>query len=174
MAGCEYTTERLRVGSWQWVAGEYGLDLPTEVTRVLTSRTTAALPGPWHGDFDDDRAKEWIAQRDAESPTLLALEVESGRCVGLVIIAELPLAPSGIDIRIGYVLAEEAWGRGIATELVEGLVEWARGHPSVHRLSAGVEVTNRASVRVLDKAGFERTDAQATGTATYELDVSTH
>ena len=57
-------------------------------------------------------------------------------------------------MRLGYVVAESVWGRGFATELVAGLVEWSRSEPSIRTISAGVAPTNEASIRVLDKNGF--------------------
>ncbi|XP_052193390.1 uncharacterized protein LOC127801907 [Diospyros lotus] len=58
---------------------------------------------------------------------------------------------------IGYAVAVEQWGRGIATEAVKMAVSQAfQDLPDLVRLQAFVDVENRASKRVLEKAGFLR------------------
>ena len=53
----------------------------------------------------------------------------------------------------GYVLARDAWGRGYATEALRQVVTTAR-ECGVRRLYALSHPENRASLRVLEKAGF--------------------
>ena len=137
---------------------------------MLTVRTTTALPEPWRGDFSVERAKAWISERDAESPTLLVTEAVTERPVGLVILADVPLGESSVDVRIGYSFAEDVWGQGLATELLAGLIDWARTQPTIHTLTGGVDPNNRASVRVLEKSGFRRV-SDDDETAIYQLDV---
>jgi RimJ/RimL family protein N-acetyltransferase/ubiquinone/menaquinone biosynthesis C-methylase UbiE len=161
----------LRVGPWQASAQRAGLDLGEMVAELLTARTTVALPVPWQGDFSLERARAWIAERDGESPTLLVEEAASGRPVGFAILAEVPLDESTVDVRIGYIIAEESWGRGLATELLSGLIDWAWAQPSIHTLTGGVDLGNPASVRVLENCGFHRISESDEGTATYQLNV---
>ncbi|MEV0404731.1 GNAT family N-acetyltransferase [Actinoallomurus sp. NPDC050550] len=47
-------------------------------------------------------------------------------------------------------------GRGYTTEATRAMVAFALTAPGVHTVSAGVEPTNPASVRVLEKCGFQR------------------
>jgi RimJ/RimL family protein N-acetyltransferase len=167
---CAFVTERLQVGPWRAAAQRARLDLAGVIAELLTDRTTVALPDLWQGSYSVERARAWIAERDAESPTLLAMEAASTRPIGLVILAEIPLDESMVDVRIGYVIAEASWGRGFATELLAGLIDWMRNEPSVHTLTGGIDLTNRASVRVMENNGFHRiSDDEAT--ATYRLDI---
>ena len=55
----------------------------------------------------------------------------------------------------GYVLAKDAWGRGLATEALEAMVGVARD-AGVRRLYALCHHTHRASARVLEKCDFAR------------------
>ncbi|WOK91761.1 hypothetical protein Cni_G00452 [Canna indica] len=79
-----------------------------------------------------------------------------GRAVGCVSVT--PAA--GRDVHrasIGYGVAYAYWGRGIATAAVRKaasavFAEW----PQLKRLEAVAEESNRASQRVLQKAGFQR------------------
>lgn len=57
-------------------------------------------------------------------------------------------------VELGYVLAEEHWGRGLMTEAVRAVVELAQQEPTVFRIWAYRDVENPASGRVLEKAGL--------------------
>ena len=54
---------------------------------------------------------------------------------------------------IGYWLGEPFWGRGIATEAVGAVSQYAFESFDLCRLEAGVFEWNPASMRVLEKAG---------------------
>lgn len=55
---------------------------------------------------------------------------------------------------IGYWLGEAFWGRGIATEALIAVTDYALCNYDVCRLYAHVFDWNRASARVLEKAGY--------------------
>ncbi len=57
---------------------------------------------------------------------------------------------------MGYVLARAYWNRGYMTEAVREVTEWALTQPSIFRVWAVCDVENAASVRVLEKAGFQQ------------------
>ncbi|MBW7864777.1 MAG: GNAT family N-acetyltransferase [Candidatus Hydrogenedens sp.] len=57
---------------------------------------------------------------------------------------------------IGYVLAGRFWGRGYMSEAVSAVVRWAAAQHGIHRVWAYCDAENRASQRVLEKAGLER------------------
>lgn len=57
---------------------------------------------------------------------------------------------------IGYWLAQEYWGQGLATAAVRALSDYVLAHFDVCRLYAEVFATNTASARVLEKAGYEQ------------------
>jgi RimJ/RimL family protein N-acetyltransferase len=54
----------------------------------------------------------------------------------------------------GYVLARDAWGRGYATESLQAMVDLAY-ELGLGRLEAICHIDHRASVRVLEKCGFQ-------------------
>ncbi len=87
---------------------------------MLTEPVTRTLPSAWHGDYKASRSREWIAERDKEGTTLLVIEKSTNEAVGLVILIEVDSenAGEGIEVRLGYLLAESAWGKGLATDLL--------------------------------------------------------
>jgi RimJ/RimL family protein N-acetyltransferase len=60
------------------------------------------------------------------------------------------------EAMIGYSLRPEFRGKGIATRAVNLLCEWAFENVGVARIIAGTFPENRASQRVLERAGFAR------------------
>lgn len=167
---CRLSTDRLVAAEWHWLADRHGLDLVDVVSSVLTAATTEALPPSWQGDHDRARATAWIGERDEESPTLLVVERDGGRAVGLLILfpSTEGAGPEPVELRLGYVLAEAAWGRGLASELVAGLVDWARSTPTIASLAGGVAEGNEASVKVLRRNGFQPAEVSG-GEQVYRL-----
>ena len=55
---------------------------------------------------------------------------------------------------MGYWLAEPYWGKGIMSQAVKSLADYAVHNLKLHRIYAEPYCTNPASARVLEKAGF--------------------
>lgn len=55
---------------------------------------------------------------------------------------------------IWYKLFPQYWGKGLATEAVQGLLRFGFAQLLLHRIEAGCAAENMASARVLQKAGF--------------------
>ena len=170
---CEFLTPRLLVKEWHSVAAHESTlqDLNSVVRAVLTPSATKSLPLTWQGAYTASRARDWIEARDNEGPTLLVVERSSGSPVGLMILFEQDREGKSVEIRLGYVLAESAWGSGLGSELVGGFVEWCRA-TGVESIVGGVERENTPSRRVLEKTGFLRNPTTA-GKATelFELQL---
>ncbi|OAR25723.1 acetyltransferase [Streptomyces sp. ERV7] len=142
----ELTTERLVLRSWT----------TAEAAAVLTD---TVRPADWAEDFpaDGDRV---IAALFDDNPAWLGLhghrliiERDSGLVVGSI---GLFWPPAEGAVEIGYGVVASRCGRGYATEATRALATFALTAPGVHAVVAGVERSNPASVRVLEKAGFER------------------
>ena len=169
-AQVEFDTQRLRVCDWHSDQGNEST-LVDVVRLMLTPAVTASLPPSWQGFYDRGRAQAWIAERDKESTVLLVTDRSSEEPVGLVIVFEEHAAddPALADLRLGYLLAERAWGYGFATELVGGLVQWCGTHSSIRSIVAGVALGNDASARVLTKNGFTPTGDPSHGEQLYTI-----
>ena len=106
---------------------------------------------PWPYRMRD--AEAFLASpRDPILPSFLIFERTDGapRLVGS---CGLGRRPSG-SVEMGYWIARPFWGRGIATEACEALIDIARtlGLPS---LEGSHFTDNPASARVLEKLGFK-------------------
>lgn len=124
---------------------------------MLTEPVTRSLPASWQGSYTTERAREWIEERDEEGATLLVIDRLTRRPVGLMILSETQSEQDngGREVRLGYLLSEDAWGQGIASELVSGFVGWCREQTSISSITGGVALDNPASMRVLQKNGFQ-------------------
>ena len=76
-------------------------------------------------------------------------------------------------VEIGYSIADEWRGRGLATELVAGLVQQAAATGQVHRLVAHTQPENLVSQRVLLRNGFASTGTDINGQLRFERTVET-
>ncbi len=57
---------------------------------------------------------------------------------------------------MGYILAAEAWGKGLMHEALGALLDWGFGPLGLHRVEADVDPRNVASVKALERLGFTR------------------
>jgi ribosomal-protein-alanine N-acetyltransferase len=111
-----------------------------------------AFPHPY--GLDD--ARTFIRTALAMSPrTFFAIEVD-GRVaggIGYVLHGDV----ERVAAEVGYWLAPEYWGRGIATTALRLLTRHAfAANPELRRLYALPFATNAASARVLEKVGYQR------------------
>nr|WP_232327880.1 GNAT family N-acetyltransferase [Kibdelosporangium sp. MJ126-NF4] len=85
----------------------------------------------------------------------LVIERDSGLVVGSI---GLFWPPSDGRLEIGYGIVPSRRGRGYAAEATRALTEFALTSPDVDMVCATVELSNPASARVLEKAGFRLVD----------------
>jgi RimJ/RimL family protein N-acetyltransferase len=92
--------------------------------------------------------------RDQRPERSFALQYEGEAIGGLGF--QLGVDISRISAEMGYWLGESFWGRGFATRAAKAGSDWAFDAYKLTRVFALVFSHNVASVRVLEKAGFER------------------
>ena len=93
---------------------------------------------------------KWVTQQKPVTTFALATSQEAIGCIGLRL---------GEDVHrrtaeVGYWLAEPFWGRGIMSDAVTTFTDHAFGAFNLVRIYAEPFANNRASGRVLEKAGF--------------------
>jgi RimJ/RimL family protein N-acetyltransferase len=99
-------------------------------------------------------AESWIALCDSQTPAIsFAIEVDGSVVGGIGLVPKDDIYRRSIEI--GYWLGEDYWGRGIMTEAVRAMTEYAFNNFDICRIYAGVFEWNLGSMRVLEKAGYE-------------------
>jgi RimJ/RimL family protein N-acetyltransferase len=111
------------------------------------------VPSP----YSEDDARLWLAAQSAARRggrrVELAIVDGADRLLGSIAIARSADARAG---EVGYWVAAEARGRGIATRAVRMLAGWAFAQLGLERIELLAEPGNRASQRVAEAAGFTR------------------
>jgi [ribosomal protein S5]-alanine N-acetyltransferase len=82
--------------------------------------------------------------------------VADGMLVGALGLSNVVRAPHFRSANLGYFVAREANGRGVATRAIGLALGEAFGPLGLHRVEAGTLTDNIGSQRVLEKNGFER------------------
>jgi len=99
-------------------------------------------------------ATRWIEIANPAKPITNFAIVVDGEAVGAIGLV-LKNDVFRRSAEIGYWLGEEYWGRGIVTEAVRAVTDYAFTTFDLCRVFAGVFEWNPASMRVLEKAGYE-------------------
>ena len=117
--------------------------------------TTGEIPHP----YPDGAASEWISTHDdlrksGQTEIYAIVERDSDLLVGAI---DLRRGEFAHIHEVGYWVAREQWGRGICTEAVKALVDFAfERDEKLMRIFAYSFPENPASARVQEKAGFQR------------------
>ena len=100
-------------------------------------------------------AAEWLGRNVGVTPATAFAIVEHGsdEPVGGVVLLRKDDVER-ISAEIGYWLGVSAWGRGLATDAVRAATAYAFGVLGLERVFAIANTRNKASARVLEKAGF--------------------
>jgi [ribosomal protein S5]-alanine N-acetyltransferase len=108
------------------------------------------------GPFTLDECEEIVARKVAHWAAHgfgMSLAFTEGRCVGRAVVQHTIAAGQG-EVEIGWAVARDMWGRGIATQLGGHALSAGRD-AGVDRIVAFTRVDNRASRRVMEKLGLE-------------------
>jgi len=120
-----------------------------EVTRYWSSL-------PW---TELARAHEYIEQaaRDVAAGTAVRLGIivkGTDLCVGQATLFHFDVANRRCEI--GYALHRDHWGRGYIGEALQALLDFGFGPLGLHRVEADVDPRNDASLRTVERLGFQR------------------
>jgi RimJ/RimL family protein N-acetyltransferase len=88
----------------------------------------------------------------ARAGFVAAVERARGRLLGWFQAERSADAPG--EIELGYRLRRDVWGQGYASEGAAALLADALARPGVRRVYAHALLSNRASIRVLEKIGM--------------------
>lgn len=103
--------------------------------------------------YTEEHGKAWLEKVVDALPAInMAIEADGKLAggIGLILNGDVYIKSA----EIGYWLGEQYWGKGIATEAVRQMTEYAFYYFDLVRLYAEVFETNKASMRVLEKNGY--------------------
>ena len=116
----------------------------------IASNLRDVFPSP----YTKNDAKEFLSIATASRPTTIfaiATISEAIGGIGLTIGKDV----YRLTAELGYWLAEAYWGKGIMTSAVTAITEIAFKQFGLNRVYAEPFMSNTASVRILEKAGFQ-------------------
>jgi [ribosomal protein S5]-alanine N-acetyltransferase len=144
----EFKLTSCSVRSWEWRDREALVRYANNRNVWLNLRDR--FPHPYtHAD-----ARNWLEVVVGISPeNSFAIAVDQEAVGGIGFTVQHDIAHRSAEI--GYWLGEEFWGRGIATEALIAVTDYAFANYDLCRLYAHVFEWNPASARVLEKAGYK-------------------
>jgi len=107
----------------------------------------AGFPEQWLGRYEEGRregSREAFAIEDAATAVFL----------GLALVPTIDREAQTAEL--GYIVASGARGRGVASEALRLLTDWAFSELGAVRLELLISVDNSASKRVAERCGYER------------------
>jgi ribosomal-protein-alanine N-acetyltransferase len=113
-------------------------------TPPLTGRVEAVkLLNDIHNDFRRQSFLKWgIARRSDDA------------LIGTITLFNLN--PESRRAEIGYCLDRAQWGKGYMNEALQALLAHAFGELGLHRIEADVDPRNSASIKTVERLGFQR------------------
>lgn len=111
---------------------------------------TARLKSPW----PEEDVRAWIAQRTISGGVgaFLGICWRDGTLIGSI--------GTGYDddnqAFLGYFVDKQYWGQGVASEAMPAILDYTFDNYTIDAITASCFVNNHASIRLLEKNGFEK------------------
>lgn len=126
-----------------------------DVTELIADATTlrfTRVPEPPPEGFAQSWYERYEQGRGSRSKEAFAIVGDDGAFLGLA------LAPAiddeAADAELGYIVAAHARGRGVASEALRQLTDWAFEERGIQRAYLLIDVDNAASGKVAERAGY--------------------
>lgn len=115
----------------------------------IAKNLTDRFPFP----YTASAGKQFIAMATQDEPIhVFAIEVDGQAIGGIGVHPQDDIFRKNMEL--GYWLAEPFWGQGIITEAIKQILDFAFSTYDIERVFARPFGSNKASQRVLEKAGF--------------------
>jgi RimJ/RimL family protein N-acetyltransferase len=133
-----------------WTSGDLGSLVKYADNFNVAKYLTGLFPHP----YTEDDGRRFIKMAMSGKPTnIFAIEVNGVAAGGIGVHPQQDIHCKTAEL--GYWLAEPFWGQGIVTHAVKEMVGYAFENFDIVRLYARPFSNNKASQRVLEKAGFD-------------------
>lgn len=129
-------------------------DIPALAQQANNPNVVAFLRDRFPHPYTEADARAFIsANLGREDGWNFAIIVEGQPAGGIGLIFEQDV--HRFSAEVGYWLGEAYWGQGLLSKAVRSLVDYAFEHTDLLRIHAAVFSPNKASMRVLEKNGFQ-------------------
>lgn len=129
------------------IADRFALGRDTEIYRQLGADTRHLSP------LTEDQAKAWV-ENIVSHPAAWVIE-HQGRAIGEILLDNFVEADHRAGLIIG-ILDPAALGKGLGTEAIKAIAEFAFDTLGVHKLSMRVLAFNIRAIRAYERVGFVR------------------
>ncbi len=174
----EFTTSRLNVVDWRQAQLNLGEAFYGQLLAILTPEVTKALPDGWQ-NLSAESIEDWFKTRSAEGEILTLLLDDNQELADTHELAGLLMlyadegrdkSSPGTRLHIGYLLGASFQGKGLAKELLQGLITHCQSLHDIKALVGGVHVSNQASRHLLVRCGFS-IQSQTSEHVFYQLEL---
>ena len=111
--------------------------------QIVSDYSVVSMLASWPFPFEEERLHGLFESNEAEPTRGFAIEFE-GRCVGTI----------GTGPSVGFMLSPDEWDKGIMTEALEAVEDYALDTLGREAIKGTVLLDNPASVRVFEKRGW--------------------
>lgn len=127
--------------------------LRKHISNIMIYRNTTHIPYPYTRKDADQWITKNLKEQKQKAPQSINFAITvKDKVVGGISLSNIKPQHKG---EIGYWLGEQFWGQGIMTEAVNLVTQFGFKRLKLKRIFACVYPSNRASMRVLEKAGFD-------------------
>lgn len=151
-----FKTERMTVADWASCSD-------TDLAAVFDPEVVHALPPDFSRHTTRLEQRQFLSHLTSDEATQV-----QGIWVGDHLAGVLILFVDGATAHLGYVLSKPYWGQGLGQEVVSGLIAWAQATCHLNDIYGGVAVSNIASQKILQRAGFTSVAHPASDTIMYK------
>ena len=172
---CLFKTNRLTILNWGFIESQTTLknSAAQSVLEIMTPNVTKALPNGWQKLDTVNKAENWITERKEDRNFYAIILTETNKIIGFMFLYENTENIESKELRLGYLLKETIWGKGIGSELIKGLVKWSSASRIINSIFGGVEKDNVGSIKVLEKNGFYKSKEKLPGNMLlYKIDLN--
>ena len=139
----------MRIETSRCIVRDFTMDDVTDLYKTLSDERVMEYIEPAYGR---ERVKEFIKEAGLCEPPLVFALVwkETGEVIGQVIFH--PYEEDSYEI--GWIIRREYWGKGIAGEITDSLVEYTKSLGGIHSIVIECAPEQAASKRIALKKGF--------------------
>jgi RimJ/RimL family protein N-acetyltransferase len=134
--------------------GRQHLDGVGRLVRDPSSVRHTRIPEPAPPDFPERWLERYEAGRSEGTREAFAIEDETGAFLGVALAPSVERVERSAEL--GYIVAPEARGRGVGTEALRLLTEWALSEKGAERIELLIAVDNEPSKVVAARCGYVR------------------